>query len=83
LTTKIWEFKAVDTLFFRDGTPYNAGEGGGLGIKSIFPPYIFTLQGAVFAPAPNVIRAASSHSITFEQSFTYFCFLGTMKKINF
>lgn len=49
MTTKIWEFKAVDTLFFRDGTPYNAGEGGGLGIKSIFPPYIFTLQGAVRA----------------------------------
>lgn len=49
LTTKIWEFKAVDTLFFRDGTPHNAGEGGGLGIKSIFPPYIFTLQGAIRA----------------------------------
>lgn len=47
MTTKIWEFKAIDTLFFRDGTPHNAGEGGGLGIKSIFPPYIFTIQGAV------------------------------------
>jgi CRISPR-associated protein Cmr3 len=47
LTTRIWEFEAIDTLFFRDGTPHNAGEGGGLGIKSIFPPYIFTLQGAI------------------------------------
>lgn len=49
MTTRIWEFKAVDTLFFRDGTPHNAGEGGGLGVGSIFPPYIFTLQGAVRA----------------------------------
>lgn len=47
MTTKIWEFEAVDTLFFRDGMPHNAGEGGGTGIKSIFPPYIFTLQGAI------------------------------------
>ncbi|MGI5859360.1 MAG: type III-B CRISPR module-associated Cmr3 family protein [Tepidanaerobacteraceae bacterium] len=47
MITRIWEFEAIDTLFFRDGTPHNAGEGGGLGIKSIFPPYIFTLQGAV------------------------------------
>lgn len=49
MTTSIWEFKAIDTLFFRDSTPHNAGEGGGLGIKSIFPPYIFTLQGAIRA----------------------------------
>ena len=47
MTTKIWEFRALDTLFFRDGTPHNTGEGGGVGIKSLFPPYIFTLQGAV------------------------------------
>lgn len=47
MTVKIWKFKAMDTLFFRDGTPHNAGEGGGIGIKSIFPPYMFTLQGAV------------------------------------
>lgn len=49
MTSKIWEFNAMDTLFFRDGTPHNAGEGGGLGVKSIFPPYILTLQGAVRA----------------------------------
>lgn len=49
MTIRIWEFKAIDTLFFRDGTPHNAGEGGGINIKSIFPPYIFTLQGAVRA----------------------------------
>ncbi len=47
MTVKMWEFKAVDTLFFRDGTPHQAGEGGGLAIKSLFPPYIFTVQGAV------------------------------------
>ncbi len=49
MTSKIWEFKAIDTLFFRDGTPHNAGDGGGLSVKSIFPPYIFTIQGAVRA----------------------------------
>jgi CRISPR-associated protein Cmr3 len=47
LMTRIWEFRAIDTLFFRDGTPHNAGEGGGVSIKSVFPPYMFTLQGAI------------------------------------
>lgn len=47
MKTKIWEFEAIDTLFFGDSLPNNAGEGGGLGIESIFPPFMFTLQGAV------------------------------------
>ncbi|NMB41343.1 MAG: hypothetical protein GX996_05345 [Firmicutes bacterium] len=47
MVAKIWQFEALDTLFFRDGTPHNAGEGGGTGIKSLFPPYMFTLQGAI------------------------------------
>ncbi|MEG6617610.1 type III-B CRISPR module-associated Cmr3 family protein [Peptococcaceae bacterium 1198_IL3148] len=47
LNTKIWTFKALDTLFFRDATPYNAGEGGQSEINSIFPPFMNTLQGAI------------------------------------
>ena len=47
MKVRIWEFKALDTLFFRDSTPHDAGEGGGTGVKSLFPPYIFTLQGAI------------------------------------
>jgi CRISPR-associated protein Cmr3 len=43
----LWAFGSLDTFFFRDGTPYNAGEGGATGIKSAFPPYMTTLQGAI------------------------------------
>lgn len=42
----IWSFQAVDTLFFRDGTPFNQGESP-LGPISQFPPPIETLQGAI------------------------------------
>lgn len=45
--SKMWKFKALDTLFFRDGTPYNAGEGGQGQVAASFPPYMTTLQGAV------------------------------------
>lgn len=44
---KLWVFEAVDTLFFRDGSPYNAGEGGQSGIRGRFPPFINTVQGAI------------------------------------
>ncbi|TYO92769.1 type III-B CRISPR module-associated Cmr3 family protein [Desulfallas thermosapovorans] len=44
---KLWVFEALDTFFFRDGSPYNAGEGGQTGTQSMFPPFISTLQGAV------------------------------------
>jgi len=43
--SKLWKFSALDSLFFRDGTPYNAGEGGQVTVG--FPPYMTTLQGAV------------------------------------
>jgi CRISPR-associated protein Cmr3 len=37
----------VDTLFFRDGTPFHLGETFFLQQKSLFPPMISTLQGAI------------------------------------
>lgn len=45
--SKLWKFKALDSLFFRDGTPYNAGEGGQGQVAANFPPYMTTLQGAI------------------------------------
>lgn len=47
MTERFWIFSALDSLFFRDGTPYNAGEGGQSGVSGCFPPYMTTLQGAV------------------------------------
>lgn len=47
MTAFLWNFEPLDTLFIRDGTPFNAGEGGMRGIKSIFPPTITTCQGAI------------------------------------
>jgi CRISPR-associated protein Cmr3 len=44
---RLWMFKALDTFFFRDASPYNAGEGGQTGARSMFPPLMSTLQGAV------------------------------------
>ncbi|MHB1407943.1 MAG: type III-B CRISPR module-associated Cmr3 family protein [Desulfitobacteriaceae bacterium] len=42
-----WLFRAVDTWFFRDSAPFEAGEGGRAGLTSLFPPMMFTLQGAM------------------------------------
>lgn len=42
-----WEFAAVDTLFFRDGTPFLMADGSQAGAVSFFPPTIHTLQGAI------------------------------------
>ncbi|NLK53021.1 MAG: hypothetical protein GX295_11375 [Syntrophomonadaceae bacterium] len=47
MTAFLWNFQPFDTLFIRDGTPFNAGEGGMWGIKSLFPPPITTCQGAI------------------------------------
>lgn len=44
---RLWVFNALDTFFFRDASPYNAGEGGRTGARSMFPPFMSTLQGAV------------------------------------
>ena len=42
---KLWSFEAMDTLFFRDSRPMNAGES--CWIESLFPPTAQTLQGAI------------------------------------
>ncbi|WP_449241546.1 type III-B CRISPR module-associated Cmr3 family protein [Desulfoscipio gibsoniae] len=44
---KMWKFAALDTFFFRDGMPYNAGEGGQTGVNGCFPPFMSTLQGVI------------------------------------
>lgn len=47
MSDKLWLFEAMDTLFFRDGSPFNAGESDSRGIKSSFPPAMATVQGAI------------------------------------
>jgi len=42
-----WQFKAMDTYFFRGAAPFHAGEGGQGGQNSVFPPLMSTLQGAI------------------------------------
>lgn len=42
-----WVFRFLDTCFFRDAAPFHAGEGGYTSVRSIFPPSITTLQGAI------------------------------------
>lgn len=49
MSTKLWLFEALDTLFFRDGTPFNMGEPDAKGLSSTFPPPMTTLQGAIRA----------------------------------
>ncbi|HCX79638.1 MAG TPA: hypothetical protein DG577_09515, partial [Firmicutes bacterium] len=47
MTARLWLFEALDTLFFRDGTPFFMGETDSRGIRSTFPPGMSTLQGAI------------------------------------
>lgn len=47
IQNQMWDFTLLDTGFFRSGQPFNAGEGGYSGVRSIFPPTINTLQGAI------------------------------------
>lgn len=42
-----WAFRILDTCFFRDASPFNSGEGGYATTRSIFPPAMTTLQGAI------------------------------------
>lgn len=44
---QVWTFSLLDTGFFRDGQPFNAGEGGYTRVQTGFPPTISTLQGAI------------------------------------
>lgn len=47
MTEMLWTFRALDTFFFRDGSPFNAGESSQFGVAGTFPPSMFTLQGAI------------------------------------
>ncbi|HHW39902.1 MAG TPA: hypothetical protein GXX19_01880 [Syntrophomonadaceae bacterium] len=42
-----WTFRALDTCFFRNSSPFNSGEGGYTTTRTIFPPTMFTIQGAI------------------------------------
>ncbi|SHF43698.1 CRISPR-associated protein Cmr3 [Seinonella peptonophila] len=42
-----WTFRAIDSWFFRDGTPFHSGETAGLHHRSMFPPPISAIQGAI------------------------------------
>ena len=42
-------FTPIDTLFFRDGTPFSKGRTPQDGVDSVFPPYPLTVAGAVRA----------------------------------
>lgn len=44
---KRWSIRPLDTLFFREGTPFHQGETGTVHPKSQFPPSITILQGAI------------------------------------
>ena len=48
-------FDPLDTLFFRDGRPYNQGEQNQAGVGSMFPPAPSTLVGAVRAACAQVM----------------------------
>lgn len=48
-------FEPLDTLFFRDGRPYNQGELSQTGVTSIFPPAPQTLVGAVRAACARAL----------------------------
>lgn len=50
-----WKFEALDTLFFRDGRPMNAGES--VWIESLFPPNGYTAQGAIRTAILTVLGA--------------------------
>lgn len=44
---RLWKFTALDTWFFRDGIPLNQGETGVVNPRTVFPPHVNTLQGAI------------------------------------
>ncbi|MGA8941861.1 MAG: type III-B CRISPR module-associated Cmr3 family protein [Thermoactinomyces sp.] len=51
----LFRFRALDTFFFRDGTPFHAEEPG-VTPHGVFPPSIFTLQGAIRAALAYYIK---------------------------
>jgi len=55
MTTLLWHFTAMDSLFFRDGSPMNVGESAW--VDSQFPPSGQTLQGALRAAILDYLDA--------------------------
>lgn len=55
MTTVLWHFSAMDSLFFRDGRPMNVGESAW--VDSLFPPTGQTLQGAIRAAILDYLDA--------------------------
>ncbi len=46
---KTYQFIPLDTLFFRDGRPFNMGETGQMEVEGVFPPSPTTVAGALRA----------------------------------
>lgn len=46
-TVTTWSFTPIDTWFFRDGTSFVQGETNAVHPVSMFPPFIYPLQGAI------------------------------------
>ena len=46
---KYLKLTPLDTLFFRDGRPFNAGETGQMEVGSVFPPSANTVVGCLRA----------------------------------
>lgn len=44
---QLWKFRPLDTLFFRDSTPFEAGTVDRVQPESRFPPFMSSLQGAI------------------------------------
>jgi len=55
MTATLWHFSAMDSLFFRDGSPMNVGESAW--VDSLFPPTGQTLQGAIRAAILDYLDA--------------------------
>lgn len=49
MSVRWFEFEAVDTFFFRDGRPFNQGEGAAGAVGGTFPPPASTVVGALRA----------------------------------
>lgn len=45
MTHRLWKFEAIDTLFFRESRPFDTV--GGTQLRSVFPPPVRTLVGAI------------------------------------
>jgi CRISPR-associated protein Cmr3 len=56
---RYYRIEPLDTLFFRDGSPFNAGETGQMEIRGVFPPTPTTVAGS--------LRAAFARQLGWEE----------------